>query len=97
MGRGVQVKGRGAGDPVLPNYLERHVQRLGSSCSSAAKNTHNKNLRQGPRVDCISAQESETERQVLSAAGGIAINKGSKADLVGNSEARQSLNDDADQ
>jgi len=44
----------------------------------------------------VSAQESETERQVLSAAGGIAIHNRSKADLVGNSEARQSLDDDAD-
>ena len=96
MGRGAQVKGRGTGDPVLPNDLERPVHRLGSSCSSGAKNTHNKTLRQGPRVEWISALESETERQVLSAASGIAIHKGSKADLVGNSEARQSLDDDAD-
>ena len=46
MGRGVQVKGRGTGDPVLPNDLERPVHRLGSSCSSGAKNTHNKTLKQ---------------------------------------------------
>jgi len=73
---------------------ERPVHN-GRSCSNGANNFHNKTLRHGPRVEWVSALGSETEWQVLSAASGITTHKGSKADLVGNSEARQSLNDDA--
>lgn len=39
---------------------------------------------------------SEAEGQELGAAGGVTVNQGAEADLVGNPEACQTLDDDSD-
>jgi hypothetical protein len=44
----------------------------------------------------MGAWASETERQVLGAARCVAVDKGTESDLVGDTETRQSFDDDAD-
>jgi hypothetical protein len=49
-----------------------------------------------PRRDASEAKASETERQKLGVASGVAIHQGAEADLVGNAGAGEAFGDDAD-